>query len=357
MLRRFFLNKFFILFTSVILLTVSCQSQPQNGINSATSPEVSDFVYLNGAGATFPLFIYQKWFQEYSQQNPNVQLNYQAIGSAAGIQQILSETIDFGASDVAMTDDEIQKVSKGVVLLPMTAGSVVIAYNLPGIDSGLKLSRQVYSDIFLGKITRWNDSQIKALNPDINLPDLPILLVHRSDGSGTTAVFTKHLSAISSEWKNKVGSGLNVQWLAGVAIKSSSGVSAQIQQKAGTIGYLESTYARELNLSTAALENKAGNYIQSQTNTVTEALLSKPIPDNLRIFITDPEGDNSYPIVTYSWLLAYKNYQEPNKAKVLKDVVKWCLNEGEKFAEELGYIPLPKEAVEKVENALKEIKS
>jgi phosphate transport system substrate-binding protein len=351
MLKRIFLNKFFILLTSVILVIVGCQSQPQN------TPETSEFVYLNGAGATFPEFLYQKWFQEYSQKHPNVQLNYQAIGSAAGIQQIVSETIDFGASDVAMTDEEISKVSKGVVLLPMTAGSVVITYNLPGIESGLKLSRQVYSDIFLGKITRWNDSQIKALNPDLKLPDLPILLVHRSDGSGTTAVFTKHLSAINPEWKNKIGSGLNVQWLAGVAIKSSSGVTAQIQQQPGTIGYLESTYARESNLSTAALENQAGNYIQSNTQTVIEALQSKLLPDNLRVFIQDPQGDNSYPIVTYSWLLVYKNYPEPNKAKVLKDVVKWCLTDGEKFAEELGYIPLPKEAVEKVEAVLKEIKS
>ncbi len=355
MLRRFFLNKFFILFITVILVSVGCQSQSQNITNSTTSPEES--VYLNGAGATFPLFLYQKWFQEYSREHPNVQLNYQAIGSAAGIQQVVSETIDFGASDVAMTDEEIATVSKGVVLLPMTAGSVVIAYNLPGIQSGLKFSRQVYSDIFLGKITRWNDSKIKALNPDIKLPDLPIILVHRSDGSGTTAVFTKHLSAINSQWKNKVGSGLNVQWLAGIAIKSSSGVSAQIQQQAGTIGYLESTYARESNLSTAALENKAGNYIQSNTQTVTEALISKPLADNLRVFITDPQGDNSYPIVTYSWLLVYKKYQEPNKAKILKDVVKWCLTDGEKFSEKLGYIPLPKEVVGKVEAALEQIKS
>ncbi len=357
MLRRFFLNQFFVLFTSVILIIVGCQSQSQNLTGSTTSPATSESVYLNGAGATFPIFLYQKWFQEYSQKYPNVQLNYQGIGSAAGIQQVVSETIDFGASDIGMTDAEINNVSKGVVLLPMTAGSVVIAYNLPNIKSSLKLSRQVYSDIFLGKITRWNDSKIKALNPDINLPDLPIILVHRSDGSGTTAVFTKHLSAISSEWKNKVGSGLNVQWLAGVAIKSSSGVSAQIQQQPGAIGYLESTYAKESKLSTAALENKSGNYIQSDNQTVTAALLSKPLPNNLRVFIPDPEGNNSYPIVTYSWLLAYKNYDEPNKAKVLKDVVKWCLTEGKNFAEELGYIPLPEDAVEKVKTVLEEIKS
>ena len=351
MLRRFFLNKFFILFTTVILVTVGCQSQSQN------TPEISESVFLNGAGATFPQFLYQRWFQEYSQKHPNVQLNYQGIGSAAGIQQIVSETIDFAGSDVAMTDEEIKQVSKGVVLLPMTAGSVVIAYNLPGVESGLKLSREVYSNIFLGKITRWNDSKIKALNPDIKLPDLPILLVHRSDGSGTTAVFTKHLSAISSEWKNKVGSGLNVQWLTGVAIKSSAGVSAQIQQQPGTIGYLESTYARESNLSTAALENKAGNYIQSNTQTATEALRSKPLQDDLRVFITDPEAENAYPIITYTWLLVYQNYENSNQAKIIKDVVKWCLSEGDKFAEELGYIPLPEDAVKKVEAALEQIKS
>ncbi|MEA5593146.1 phosphate ABC transporter substrate-binding protein PstS [Rivularia sp. UHCC 0363] len=356
MLKHFFSNKFLVLFTSVILVIVGCQSQPQTNTNPATTPELAESVSLNGAGATFPEFLYQKWFQEYNQQHPNVQLNYQAIGSAAGIKQVISNTIDFGASDIAMSDEEIKQVSKGVVLLPMTAGSVVIAYNLPNIKSGLKLSRQVYADMFLGKITRWNDSQIKTLNPDINLPDLPILLVHRSDGSGTTAVFTKHLSAISPEWQKKVGSGLNVQWLTGVAIKSSSGVTAQIQQQPGTIGYVESTYAAESNLSTAALQNKAGNYIEPNTQSVTEALRSKPLSDDLRVFITDPEGDNSYPIVTYTWLLAYKNYAEPNKAKVFKDVVKWCLTDGEKFATELGYIPLPKDAIDKVENALKEIK-
>lgn len=313
-------------------------------------------VFLNGAGATFPLFLYQRWFQEYSQDHDNVQINYQPIGSAAGIQQMVSETVDFGGSDIAMTDDEMRKIDRGVVLIPMTSGSVAIAYNLPGIER-LKLSREVYVDIFLGKIQRWNDRRIKRLNPNLSLPNLPITLVHRSDGSGTTAILTKHLSAISPEWEARVGSGLSVPWPAGVGIKSNAGVSAQIQQARGAIGYVEYSFAKQLGLSTAALENRAGNYVQPSLDATANALENLTLPENLRAFVSDPEGEKAYPIVTYSWLLAYERYDNPQKAKVLREVILWALTEGQRDSEQLGYVPLSEDVVAKAKAAVETIGS
>ena len=313
-------------------------------------------VFLNGAGATFPLFLYQRWFQEYSQTHKDVQINYQPIGSAAGIQQMISETVDFGGSDIAMTDEQMRKVDRGVVLVPMTSGSVAIAYNLPGIEN-LKLSREVYTDIFLGKIQRWNDPKITGLNPNLNLPNLPITVVHRSDGSGTTAVFTKHLSAISSEWETKVGSGLSVSWVAGIGIKSNAGVSAQIKQARGTIGYVEYSFAQQLGLSTAALENRAGNYIPPSLDATAKALDNLSLPDNLRAFVSDPQGEEAYPIVTYSWLLAYKNYDDPRKAKALREVMLWALTDGQNDSESLGYVPLSDAVVTKAKAAVETIGS
>lgn len=321
------------------------------------SPTVAQSsVFLNGAGATFPLFLYQRWFQEYSQTHQGIQINYQPIGSAAGIQQMISETVDFGGSDIAMTDEQMQKVDRGVLMIPMTSGSIAIAYNLPGINN-LRLSREVYADIFLGKIQRWNDRKITNLNPNTTLPNLPITLVHRSDGSGTTAVFTKHLSAISSEWEQRVGSGLSVSWPAGVGIKSNAGVSAQIKQAKGAIGYVEYSFAKQLGLSTATLENRAGNYIQPSLEATARALENLTLPDNLRAFVSDPQGEAAYPIVTYSWLLAYKNYDDPNKAKVLREVIAWALTEGQQYSESLGYVPLSDTVVEKARAVLQSISS
>lgn len=313
-------------------------------------------VVLNGAGATFPMFLYQRWFQEYSQKHKDVQVNYQHIGTAAGIQQMTSETVDFAGSDIAMTDAQMRKVEQGVVLVPVTSGSVAIAYNLPGIE-GLKLSREVYTDIFLGQIKRWNDPKITDLNPDLNLPDLPITVVHRSDGSGTTAVFTKHLSAISSEWETQVGSGLSVSWPAGVGIKSNAGVSAQIQQSQGSIGYVEYSFAQQLGLSTASLENRAGNYVQPSLEATRKALDNLTLPDNLRAFVSDPQGEEAYPIVTYSWLLAYKDYDDSRKAKAVREMLLWGLTEGQGYSEPLGYVPLSDSVVAKAKAAVETIGS
>jgi phosphate transport system substrate-binding protein len=312
-------------------------------------------VSLIGAGASFPAPLYTQWFSEYNRVKPNIQISYQSVGSGAGVKQFSAGTVDFGASDVAMTDQEMAKVSKGVVLLPMTAGSIVLAYNVPGVRS-LKLSRQAYSGIFLGKIRKWNDPAITKLNPGVRFPNLPIQVIHRSDGSGTTAVFTKHLSAISSAWRSSPGEGKSVQWPVGAGAKGNEGVTAQIQQARGSIGYVEYAYAKNNNLPTAALQNKSGKYVEGNLKNAAASLASIKLPGNLRAFVADPGGSNSYPIVTYSWILAYKNYGNPTKAKALKDAMKWGLTQGQKNAAQLGYIPLPQNVVAKVRLAIDTIK-
>ncbi|MGK7949473.1 MAG: phosphate ABC transporter substrate-binding protein PstS [Xenococcaceae cyanobacterium] len=308
-------------------------------------------VSLTGAGASFPAPLYQRWFSEYNKQNPNVQVTYQSVGSGAGVEQFTQQTVDFGASDVAMKDEEMTAVDRGVVLLPMTAGSIVLAYNLPGVED-LKLSREVYVDILLEKITQWNDPAIAEINPDVDLPDQEITVVYRSDGSGTTGVFTQHLSAISPEWEQQVGSGKTVEWPNGVGAKGNEGVTAQIQQTEGSIGYIEYGYAKQQNIPTASLENQSGNYVAPSSESASNALSAATLPENLRAFVTDPEGENSYPIVTYTWILAYENYDDPEKLEAFKNVINWSLTDGQAYAEELGYIPLPDNVVEKVEAKL-----
>jgi phosphate transport system substrate-binding protein len=339
-------RRFFILTLSTMLWVVGCQPQGQSPADPNGAP-LGSAVVLNGTGADFPFFVYQRWFQTYTQQNPAVQINYQPTGSEVGIQQIRSGTIDFAGSDIAMGDDDIAQVETGVVMIPMTAGSVAIAYNLPGIDQPLNLPRAVYPEIFLGRITQWNDPQIAAANPEINLPDLPIILVHRSDGSGTTATVTAHLSAISPEWEQQVGSGLTVPWPAGVGVKSNAGVSAQIQQAAGALGYVEYSYAQQLGMAIAALENQAGNYILPSVASADRALSEVSFPENLRAFVPDPADPEAYPMATYSWLLLYQRYEDPAKASALQDFVQWALTEGQSYSEALGYVPLSSEVAQK----------
>lgn len=339
---------FFLSLVVVSFIITSCIGHPSGG-------DVK--VSLIGAGGTFPGPLYQRWFSEYNKQKPNIRVSYQPVGSGAGVEQFTGGTVDFGASDVAMKDEEIAKVKQGVILLPMTAGSIVLAYNLPDVKSGLKLSRQVYTDIFLGKINNWNDQSIAKVNPDVQLPNLPITVIHRADGSGTTGVFTKLLSAISPEWKSKVGEGKTVSWPVGVGGKGNEGIAAQIQQIEGAIGYLEYAYAKQINLTFASLENKAGKYVEPTPESDTKTLTKVNLPENLRAFITDPEGEDSYPLVTYTWLMAYKKYKDPNKAKTLKEVLEWGLTEGQKYSVELGYIPLPQEVAQKVKAAVEQIQS
>lgn len=308
-------------------------------------------VSLTGAGASFPAPLYQNWFVGLNRDAPKLQVNYQSVGSGAGVEQFSTGTVDFGASDVAMKDEEIEKVSKGALMLPMTAGSIVFAYNLPGVE-GLKLSRDAYVNILLGNITKWNDPKIKADNPDLNLPDKAITVVHRSDGSGTTGVFTKHLSAISPEWKSAIGEGKTVQWPTSKGTflggKGNEGVTATVQQNEGAVGYVEYGYAKNNGLTMASLQNQSGNFIVPTDESAAATLANVKLPENLRAFITDPEGDDSYPIVTYTWMLAYKSYDDPNKAIAVEAMINYGLTEGQKQATQLGYVPLPANVIEKV---------
>lgn len=304
-------------------------------------------VNLVGAGASFPAPIYQRWFQDLSNSNPNLQVDYQSVGSGAGVERFVQGLVDFGASDVAMKDEEIAQVGRGVLMLPMTAGSIVLAYNLPGVEN-LKLSREAYIDIFLGKIINWNDPKITKDNPGVNFPNQNITVVHRSDGSGTTGVFTQHLSSISPEWKEKVGEGKTVEWPTGLGGAQNDGVAAQISQNEGAIGYIEYGFAKNTGLPSAALQNKSGKFINANDESASATLAAVELPENLRAFITDPEGDNSYPIVTYTWILAYQTYEDPEKAKAVETAIEYGLNEGQQVAPELGYIPLPPNVRQKV---------
>jgi phosphate transport system substrate-binding protein len=322
------------------------------GTGGPTKLALASDVALTAAGASFPAPLYQRWFQDFNQINPKVQINYQSVGSGAGVEQFTKGTVDFGASDTGMKDEEIAKVpaDKGVILLPMTAGSIVVGYNLPEVPE-LKLPRDVYSEIFLGKITKWNDPKIAAANPGVNLPDQNITVVHRSDGSGTTAVFTQHLSAISPDWKSTIGDGKTVEWPKTgtfVGAKGNEGVTAQILQTAGSIGYIEYGYAKNNNVKFASLQNKAGTFVTPTDESASQALATVPLPENLRVSIEDPEGAQSYPIVTYTWMLVPKTVTDPNKAKAIEAMVEYGLNEGQKVSSELGYVPLPQNVREKV---------
>jgi phosphate transport system substrate-binding protein len=306
---------------------------------------------LSGAGATFPAPLYQRWAVEYNKQVPSIRVNYQSIGSGAGVKNFIQGVVDFGASDAAMTDAEMAKSPRGAVLLPATAGSVVLAYNLPGI-TGLKLTRAALAGIFLGTVKRWNDPAIVSANPDTALPDMAINVAYRSDGSGTTFVFTQHLAAISPEFDEKVGFDKSVTFPVGVGGKGNEGVTALVEQNAGTVGYVEFGYAENNGLSVASIENKSGNFVAPTPESGAAALASVEMPENLRVWPVDPAAPDAYPIATFTWLLLYKKYDDPAKLQALKDFVTYGLTEGQSFAVELGYIPLPAEVVAKANAAL-----
>ena len=339
---------------AILLNIASCTANNRN-INR---------VSLVGAGASFPAPLYERWLSDYNQKNPNVEINYQAIGSSAGVQQLIEGTVDFAASDVGITNEQAAKIKRGAIALPITAGSIVLAYNLTlahqspqvNLSTGLKLAREVYVDIFLGKITNWNHPRIAVANPGVSLPNLPIQVVHRTDGSGTTSVLTQHLSAISPKWKSQVGAGKAVVWPVGIGGKGNEGVTALIQQIPGAIGYVEYVYAKQNKLPVAALENNFGNYITPTPESVAQTLEAVKLPaNNLIAFITDPTDAQSYPIVTYTWLLTYHQYPNRVKAQALKNFIDWVLIEGQKSSLELGYIPLSQKVVLQVQSAAKKI--
>ena len=335
--------KILLLFLAIFttLITGSAQAEP---------------ILINGAGATFPYPLYTKWFSEYQKIDPNIQLNYQSIGSGGGIRQFSEKTIEFGATDVPMTDEQITKAGAPVLHIPTVMGAVVLTYNLPGIAASLKLGPEVIANIFLGTIKNWNDPAIKKLNPDIPLPELAIAVVRRSDGSGTTGIFTDYLSKISPEWKAKVGQGASVNWPVGLGGKGNEGVTGLVKQTPGAIGYVELIYAENTKLSYAAIQNKAGQFVTPSMKTVSSAAAGslKTMPDDFRISITNAEGKSSYPISGFTYLLVYKNMLGDKGVKFVK-FLNWALADGQKFAEPLSYAPLPKELVSKVQNKVKTI--
>ena len=318
---------------------------------------VAQDVRLIGSGASFPFPIYSAWFKDFSKKNYGVTVDYQAKGSGAGIQDFTNRTVDFAGSDAAMTDEEIAKVTDGVVLLPVTAGEIVLAYNLPGNPKNLKLPRDVYPDIFLGKVTKWSDPKIVAANPGLKLPDLQITVVRRSDSSGTNFVFTKHLSAISPEFAKDVGFGTTVQWPKSdkiVAAPKNDGVTATIKQTPGAIGYIEYGYAKLTKADFALLQNKAGQFVLADTKSGQATLATATFDDRLRGWIEDPAGPDAYPIATFTWLLFYKK-QDAKKAEWLRKLVEYCVTTGQSISDSMGYIPLPANVIEKIRTASAQI--
>jgi len=313
---------------------------------------------LTGSGASFPFPLYSAWFKDFSRTHKNANIDYQAKGSGAGVLDFINHTVDFAASDAAMKPEEIAKVQGGAVLLPMTAGEIVIAYNLPGNPKELKLPRDVYPDIFLGKITQWNDARIQGANPGVKLPDLPITVVRRADSSGTTFVFTSHLSAINPAWKQGPGAGTTVNWPSSdkiVAAPKNDGVTATIKQTPGAIGYIEYAYAMGAKVNMADLQNKAGQFVRPGSAGGEAALAGAQLPENLIAWVLDPEGEKSYPIATFTWMLFYQQNGDSKKAEILREVVEYGLTEGQKLSAKMGYIPLPENVVSAVRMAAKKI--
>ncbi len=337
------------------LLAAGCNSSSSPSASSGSTGTATANVKLQGSGASFPAPLYGRWFKEYSAAVDGVKVDYQAKGSGGGIKDFIEHTVDFAASDAAMDDDEISQVDIGVVLLPMTAGSVVLAYNLPDMSKPLQLSREAYVGIFLGKVSNWNDPLIAKSNDGIKLPNLPITVVQRADSSGTTFVITSHLSEISEDFKNGPGVGKTVNWPSSdkfIAAPKNDGVTATIKQTPGAIGYVEYGFAEQAKLPMATLENKAGKYVTPSLKNAEAALAGVEMPDDMRAWMPDPSADQAYPIVSYTWLLCYAKYEDSDKAAALKDMIQWCLTEGQKSSAEMGYVPLPANVVETVTKKL-----
>lgn len=314
-------------------------------------------IQLNGAGATFPYPIYSKWFAEYHNLHPNVQINYQSIGSGGGIRQITEKTVDFGASDGPMTPEQIQQ-APGIMHFPTVLGGVVPVYNIPGVEAELKFTGRLLADIYLGKITKWNDKAIAALNPGVRLPDTDIAVVHRSDGSGTTYIFVDYLSKVSPEWKTKVGVSTSVKWPVGVGGKGNEGVSGQVKQQPGAIGYVELIYAIQNKISYGLVQNASGKFLKASLAGVTAAAAgaAKAMPKDFRVSITNAPGPDAYPISSFTWLLVYQHSKDAEKAKILTDFMHWMLTDGQKYCADLGYAPLPKQVTALEESALKSVR-
>ena len=316
---------------------------------------VSAQMTINGAGATFPYPIYSKWFDDYAKVDPSVRFNYQSIGSGGGQKQILAQTVDFGASDGPMSDDNLAKAPGKLLHIPTVAGADVVAYNLPG-NPVLKLDPDAIAGVFLGQIKKWNDPKIAALNPGIKLPYQDIVVVHRSDGSGTTYIWTDYLSKISSEWKQKVGTNTSVNWPTGLGGKGNEGVAGQIKQTPGALGYVELIYAVQNKMPYADMKNASGEFMKASLESITAAMATAQIPDDFRFSMTNAPGKDAYPIAGATWLLVYEQQKDPMKGKKLVEFLKWAMKDGEKMARDLQYAPLPEKVQERVLKRVDEIK-
>ncbi len=312
---------------------------------------------LVGAGATFPYPIYSKWFSEYHKLHSDVQVNYQSIGSGGGIRQVTAGTVDFGASDMPMTDKQLSEVKSKILNIPTVLGADVPAYNIPGVTGDVKFTPEVLAGIFLGKISKWNDKAITSANPGVNFPDKDIVVVHRSDGSGTTFIWTDYLSKISPEWKSQVGSDTSVKWPVGLGQKGNEGVAGSLRQMSGSIGYVELIYAVQNNIPYGSVRNAAGVFVKASLDSVTAAAASAPkMPADFRVSITNAPGKDAYPISSFTWLLIPAQSKDAAKGKMLADFLNWMVADGQKMTSALAYAPLPDNVAAKVKEAIKQVK-
>ena len=341
------------LIVSSVVLSIAC-SPGGHGTGGGDGA-----INLQGAGATFPSPLYQKWVSEYGKLHPNIRIDYQSIGSGGGIKQIQAQTVDFGASDAPMTDEEMKGAPGELVHIPTVLGAVVVTYNVASITQPLNLSSEVVADIFLGKIKKWNDPRLQQDNPGVSLPAADITVVHRADGSGTTFVFTDYLAKVSAEWKEKVGADKSPKWPVGQGGKGNEGVTGQIKQQPNTIGYVELAYAVQNKLPAALIKNGAGKFVAPSIDAVTAAAAatSSQTPDDLRVSITNAAGDGAYPIASYTYILVYKDQKNAAKGKALVDYLWWGIHDGEEFAKDLLYSPLPAEIVTRAEAKINSITS
>lgn len=325
---------------------------------SCGSLSLADALLINGAGATFPYPIYSKWFDEYHKMKPDVQFNYQSIGSGGGIRQISQKTVDFGATDGPMSDDQLKSAPAPLMHFPTVMGGVVPIYNIEGVTSALNFTQRAIAGIFLGTITKWNDPEIQKANPDVKLPGAPIVVVHRSDGSGTSYCWTDFLNKVSSEWNAKVGKGTSVNWPVGLGGKGNEGVAGLVKQTPNSIGYVELIYAKHNNISYGAMQNKAGKFVLCTLESVTAAAAAaaKSMPGDFRVSITNAPGDDAYPASTFTWLLVYKIQENKQKGQNLVDFLNWMLTDGQKFTQDLGYAPLPDSVIAQEKAAIAKIK-
>ena len=312
---------------------------------------------LNGAGATFPNPMYSKWFSEYHKIHADVQVNYQPIGSGGGIRQVTAGTVDFGASDMPTTDKQLQEAKQKILNIPTVLGAVVPAYNIPGVSGEVKFTPEALAGIFLGKITKWNDKAITSVNPGLNFPDKDIIVVHRSDGSGTTFIWTDYLSKVSPEWKIQVGSETSVKWPIGMGGKGNEGVAGFVRNLAGSFGYVELIYAIQNNIAYGSVRNSAGVFVRASLESVTAAAASAPkMPADFRVSITNAPGKDAYPISSFTWLLIPSQSKDPAKGKIIADFLNWMVTDGQRMTSALSYAPLPENVVAKVKEAIKQIK-